>query len=96
VVDAIEVVPQLETEMTRGSRARRSREKTLTDDQRRKRLAELAMVLCVFLYLGLAAGIPFYLPDEPVLSLVLLFFGVHTAGYLVVSRLKEDRGNSSP
>jgi uncharacterized membrane protein YfcA len=78
--------------MTRGSRARRSRQKKLTDDQRRQRRAESVLVLCVGAYLGLAVGIMFFPPDEPWLSWILLFFAVHTAGYLVVTHIKEKRG----
>jgi fatty acid desaturase len=81
--------------MTRRSRARRSRAKALTDDQRRKRLAELVLILCVIAYLGLAVGIMYFLPGEPWLSWILLLFAVHTAGYLVVTHVKEKRSSKS-
>ena len=53
------------------------------------------MILCAIAYLGLALVLSFCLPDQLWLSWILLLFAVHTAAYLVVARMKEQRGGKS-
>jgi hypothetical protein len=73
---------------------RRRRDRQIADksgplNRNRLRWVRLCLIASVFVYLGLADRAARWLPNEPFVAFVFVFFAAHTAAYLL---LKEVRG----
>lgn len=59
------------------------------DNHRHQNMARACLIVSVFVYLGFAAVSARWIPNEPFIAYIFIFFAAHTAAYLL---LKEIRG----
>jgi len=68
---------------------RQTREKPAPADQRGLNAARVCLIGSVFVFIALAYLSALWLPNEPFIAFVFVFFAAHTAAYLL---LMEVRG----
>jgi hypothetical protein len=81
--------------MRRHRQDRETRDDPLRDDQRRLRRFRVCLIGSIIFYIGLARLTACWLPGEPMISWVLIFFGAHSAAYLVAHELRGRRDHAS-
>jgi hypothetical protein len=54
------------------------------------------LIISVVVYLGLAGLSALWLPAYPVIAFVLVFFGAHSAAYLLFHEVRGETGGPSP